>query len=404
MMLFKIAWRNIWRNPTRSLVIILAIAIGLWAAIFLLAFSYGMNEQRVREAINNEVSHFQVHHPHFKNNYAPKLVIPDGDSLLDRLKNEEQVAAVTWRAVTMGMIGSANTNSSVRINGIDPQQESVVTHLEEKVVEGSYFEESRNPVLISRRLARKLNVKLHSKVVLTMQDADHELVSGAFRVTGLYETNNSIYDESNVFVKGDGLQQLLEIGDGFHEIAVVLQQNGSLETLLAKYRQAYPELLFESWKQIMPEIEFMIDAFKQMMDIILFIVLLTLALGLANIMLMAVLERVREIGLLMAVGMNKVKVFWMIILETFCLSLAGSPAGILLGYFTVSFLGHSGIDLSFYAEGLSTFGYGNLVYPLLDTQYYFQIALEVFSITLIAAIFPAYKAVKLKPVEAIRKI
>ena len=403
-MLFKIAWRNIWRNPTRSLVIILAIAIGLWAAIFLLAFSWGMNEQRVREAINNEVSHFQVHAPRFKENYSPRLVIPGGDKVLDQLRKEQPVDAVTWRVVTMGMIGSAKTSNSVRINGIDPPQEAAVTHLKEKLVEGSYFEENRNPVIISRRLARKLNVKLHSKVVITMQDAGHNIVSGAFRVTGLFETNNSIYDDSNVFVKGTGLQQLLGIGDGFHEIAVILKQNDQLDALLAKYRQAYPGLRFESWKELMPEIQFMTDAFQQMMNIILVIVLLTLAFGLANIMLMAVLERVREIGLLMAVGMNKVKVFWMVMLETFCLSLAGSPAGILLGYLTVTLLGRTGINLSFYAEGLSTFGYGNLVYPVLDAHYYVQIALEVVFITLAAAVFPAYKAVKLRPVEAIRKI
>lgn len=403
-MLFKIAWRNLWRNPTRSLVIILAITIGLWAAIFLLAFSWGMNEQRVREAVDNEVSHFQVHHPRFKKDYNARLVLPGGDTLLHQLGQEQPVAAVTWRAVAMGMIASPTTSNSVRINGVDPQGEAAVTHLNEKLVEGRYFGEDRHPVIISRRLAGKLNARLGSKLVITLQDADRTIVSGAYRITGLFETNNSLYDDGNVFVKGKDLQQLLGIGDGFHEIAVVLHQNDQLDPLLAKYRQAYPKLLFESWKQLMPEIQFMTDAFQQMMDIILFIVLLTLAFGLINIMLMAVLERVREFGLLMAIGMNKFKVFSMVILETLCLSLIGGPAGIGLGYLTVAILGQTGINLSLYAEGLSTFGYGNLVYPVLDTQYYLQITLEVLFITIVAAIFPAYKAIKLRPVEAIRKI
>ncbi len=217
---------------------------------------------------------------------------------------------------------------------------------------------------LSLQLAKKLNVKLRSKVVLTLQDAGRNIVSGAYRIAGIFKTNNNIYDEGNIFIRNSDLQKMLGIGDGIHEIAVVLRQNEQLDTLLSKYRATNPNLLFESWKELMPEIQFMIDAFQQMMEIILFIILLTLGFGLVNIMLMAVLERVREIGILMAIGMNKLKIFWMIMLETFFLSLVGGPAGILLGYLTVQLLGHSGINLSFYAEGLSTFGYGNLVYPL----------------------------------------
>lgn len=403
-MLFKIAWRNIWRNHTRSLVIILAIAIGLWAAIFLLAFSWGMNEQRVREAINNEVSHFQVHHPRFKKDYNTSLVIPQGKELLEQLQQEKQIAAVTGRAVAMGMATSSTTSNSVRINGVDPESEARVTHLKEKLVEGDYFGSDRHPIIISRKLAGKLKVKLRSKIVLTLQDADRNIVSGAYRIAGLFETNNSVYDEGNVFVARKDLQQLLGTENGLHEIAAVLRQSEQLDAMVNKYRKAYPDLLIESWRELMPEIEFMNDAFQQMMDIILFIILLTLASGLVNIMLMAVLERVREIGILMAIGLNKIKVFTMIILETMFLGLVGGPAGIFMGFLTVKLLGRSGINLSFYAEGLSTFGYGNLVYPVLDTQYYFQIAVEVLLITLIAALFPAYKAIKLKPVEAIGKI
>ena len=191
-MLFQLAWKNIWRNKTRSLVVAGSVMIGLWVGAFTMAYVFGMIDQRLKDAVENEVSHFQVHHPRFEDDNEARFVVPRGAELLSVIKKDPRMKAAGARVITYGMIGSAQTSTGGKFVGMDPIAEDALTGLKGKLTQGTYFQDdSKNKVIISERLAQKLKVKLRSKIVLTFQDTTGNIVAGAYRITALYKTYNS---------------------------------------------------------------------------------------------------------------------------------------------------------------------------------------------------------------------
>ncbi len=405
-MLLQIAWKNIWRNKTRSLVIMGSVVVGLWVGAFMMAYSFGMIDQRLEDAVKNEVSHFQVHHPSYKKDNEIKYPLPNGRQLLQKIRKDSRVAAATARVVALGMVSSANASTGGKFIGILPSLEDAVTGLNRKLIEGDYFKENdKNRVIIGKKLAEKLKVKIRSKIILTTQDSTGNIVAGAYRVIAIYETNNSSYDLSNIFVKSTDLEKMVNMNDQFHEIAALLHDADQLDLFLDDQANQSPNELFESWKVISPDLGIMIDSFDNYMIIFLVIVLLALSFGIINTMLMAVLERVREIGMLMAIGMNKTKLFLMIALESFTLVIVAAPVGLLLAYGTITYLGHTGMDLSaIYQEGYTSYGFQSFIYPKLENIFYYRITLMVIITAILASIYPAFTAIRLNPIKAIRKI
>jgi len=187
-----------------------------------------------------------------------------------------------------------------------------------------------------------------------------------------------------------------------HEVVVHLEDHGQLAKNSTMVAEKYPDLLVQSWKQLTPELGILNDYGNIYIYFFIVIILLSLGFGIVNTMLMVVLERVKEIGMLMAVGMSKFRVFWMLMLETVLLTLTGGFLGILVGLaVTLATMKH-GIDLSFYAKGLEDMGYSSLVFPVIEYDMIVMIVLMVLVTGVAAAIYPARKALKYRPAEAIR--
>ena len=400
----SIAWKNIWRNRLRSGVIITAITIGMFAGVFTATFYKGWINQRLEAGVETEVSHIQLHHPDFSENFDIKSSIPDGAKIAGEIAHMDFVNGVSPRMVVQAMIASSETGTGVKILGIDPEKEKTVTNLYTKIPEGQYFDGvKRNPILIGKKLAEKLKVKLHSKLVVTLQDSEGHLTSEAFRVCGIYHVGNGMFEEMNVFVQKSDLARFVQLDEGIsHEIVVHLKDHGQLaqntEMLAGKYKGS----LVQNWKQMAPELGLLTDYGNIYIYFFIVIILLSLGFGIVNTMLMAVMERVKEIGMLMAIGMSKFRIFWMLMLETVLLTLTGGFFGILLGLAVTLATMKSGIDLSFYAEGLEDMGYSSLVFPVIEFGMVGVIVLLVLATGLVASVYPARKALKYKPAEAIR--
>jgi ABC-type lipoprotein release transport system permease subunit len=405
-MILKLSWRNIWRNPTRSLVVIGAIVIGVWSVIFLLGMVYGMAKSYVDNAIQKETSHIQIHHPHFPDEKESKYYLEEPDQILEQIQTLPSVRATTIRSLSNAMIGSSRGNRGIKVNGIIPEREKDVTGMGEAMVEGEYLDESgKNHILLSTSLAEKLKVRLRSKVVLTFQTVEGEIISGAFRVNGLFDTNNEMYDNAVAFVHINALNRLLGKQDIGHEALIYLDNIEHLDTAMTRLKSMFPDLLVQSYKEISPEMELFEEQIGMAGRVYMVIFMLALIFGIINTMLMAVLERVRELGMLMAVGMNKLKVFFMIVFETIMLGFVGAPVGILFGWLMTIYFNKTGINLVMFAEeGMQQFGMSSFIYPEVATQEYFVLAFAVFITALLASLYPAYKAIRLKPVEAIRKL
>ena len=402
-MLLRVAWRNIWRNRSRSLVIIASVGIGLWAGIFLIAFYNGMIRQRIRSAIDREVSHLQIHHPRFSDDHDLRYHLGDAYGILDVLRNDPGVLVAAPRIVAHGMVSTAAGSAGAVINGVDPALEARLTRLDAKVAEGAYFTAGgRQEVIVGQRLARRLRLTLHRKLVLTVSDRQGGLASAAFRVTGIYRTPNTPYDEANLFIRIPDAAALCSMADSVNELAVLLQRDEAADSLSTHLSADFPQWEVKAWKDLAPEMQVLVATTGGMLYVFMGVILLSLGFGIVNTMLMAVLERTREIGMLLALGMARGRVFGMVLIETFLLVMAGCPAGIVAALATVALTSRKGIDFTVFSRVLESFGWETRVFPQLGHGDLWRIVLLVALTALLAALLPARRAFRLDPADAMR--
>jgi len=407
-MLLSLSWKNIWRNKTRSIIIIIAIVFGIIGGVGFTAFMNGLINERLEMAIGNEVSNLQIHNSHFQSNKEINDTIVEVSKLKSILDTCRKIKAYSLRLKLVSMINSANSGDGVMLNGIDPVREKAVTGIYKFIKEGDYFPDNRkNGIVIGEKLANKLKVKLRSKVVVMVQSTSGNIIRVAFKIVGIYQTSNSTFDGHNAYIRTSDIAPIIGFSpQTAHEIAISVyddQQTENFESSITN-KCNNQKTSIESWKTLMPELSLLTGFMNYMLYIFMSIIFLALSFGIINTMLMAVLERVREIGMLMAIGMNKTKIFLMIMLETIMLMLTGSFAGLVLSYMIVNIFGKYGIDLSKFASGFSGYGFSSMVYPFLAIIMYIKIVIMVVIAGIISSIIPARKALKLNPSEAIRKL
>jgi ABC-type lipoprotein release transport system permease subunit len=308
------------------------------------------------------------------------------------------------------MASSSQGVRGVVVKGVVPGQEATVSAIKEKLVEGEFFPEMRgNAVLVGQELAEKLNLRLRSKLVLTFQGLDREITAAAFRVVGIFDTGNTPFDGGTVFVERQDLNRLIipqtdtttVPSDLVYEAALLLQDVDQVDTAAALLQRALPEEEVKTYREVSPDLELYESQIKNVSMIYLVVILLALVFGIINTMLMAVLERIKELGMLMAIGMNKLRVFSMIVLETIMLGVVATPIGLLLGYLTINYVRENGINMSAYSEGMASYGLSQVIYFDIEPGVYTEMAIGVFLTAILAAIYPALKAIRLKPVDAL---
>jgi ABC-type lipoprotein release transport system permease subunit len=470
-MILSIAWKNIWRNKVRSLVVIMAICFGLLGGIVAVAFMNGLLLGRLNDAIKIEVSSLQLHKVEYLENNEIRYVIKNADKLMDDVRDYPGVEAVSKRFKMEVMVSSNRSAAGSMLLAVQPENEKNVSELYKHLVDSTsrYFEGiRRNPILIGRKMAEKLKVHVRSKLMINTVDINGESIQPVFRVAGIFRTQNTGFDESNVFIRYEDAVRIFGFSnDESHEIAVLMEdmietnditlalkkkytrfriddkallraRNDSIPTTVyeklksvkSDKEYSYDEFNMEmkkilkpddytnylkqiqtvaetgidvsEWKSLSPELAMQSTWLDFMMFIFVGIILLALGFGIVNTMLMVVLERVREIGMLIAIGMNRKRVFTMIMYETVFLSLTGGVAGIVLSWITVTVLNHNGIDFSSISEGLQAIGYPSIIYPTVDFSGYVQVAVMVVITGILASVYPAWHAIRLKPAEAIR--
>jgi len=342
----------------------------------------------------------QLHAWGFRDQRLISMALPDPDAIIDSIRIIPGVKAVSPRTVIEGMGSSPTSSQGVNIVGVDPAAERNATAIPRHLVEGKFFEGTeRLPVVIGRKLAEKLGLKMRGKLVLSFQGPDGAIQYGAFRIAGIFDTESNAFDQGTVFVRHTDLAALINTFM-VHEIAVRLTANDSLEAVRRILVARFPTLQVETWKDLAPELK-ITETTDITMAIFLCIILLALVFGITNTMLMSVMDRVREFGVLMAVGMKRGRVFGMIVLETLFLSITGSAVGVALGALTVSWTSRSGINLAWFSEGLSLWGISSMLFPVVHSPIYGMLGVMVIIAACAAAVYPALKAIRLRPASAI---
>jgi ABC-type lipoprotein release transport system permease subunit len=303
------------------------------------------------------------------------------------------------------MLATPGGSSGVQIMGVIPGLEYSASQLDKKLVEGKLFDDAKkNQVIIGKKLAVKMKLKLGSKLVLMFTDSSGSIVSGAFRIAGIYRSANAPLDERRVYIRMKDMNALLSTGSAFHEIVVLLNKDEDVPLIQQQLQQRWKTYSIESWKEISPETDLMVNTTNQLSYILMTIIMLALAFGIINTMLMAILERTKEIGIMMALGTTRLKIFLLVILETWMLTFAGTPIGFLVAWFSIAHYNRQGIDLSGMGKELmSSFGYSTLIYPEFPVEKFPGVLLIVFVTALVSSLLPARKALMMQPVDALRR-
>ena len=384
---------------------ILSVVFGILGGIIMIAMSYGLNEERMNNAVETYLSHVQIHNNLFREDYNIKHTINNLDNLEKSLNEDERVVSYTKRIILNGMLSNSNGSYGIQIKGVNPETEKKVTNTHEKLIEGEYFNSKRdNTILVGKKLADKLNLNLKSKVVITFQDEFNELTSLLYRVEGIFKSGNSRYDESNVFVKNISITKNLPSFSGIHEIPILLTDIELRSSVKKDLIQLSQNNIVETWDDISKDLAYANEMLAAVLYIFMMIILTGLSFGIVNTMLMAILERKKEIGMLMSIGMNRYKIFLMICFETTFLSMIALPFGLISSYLIVEYYSVVGIDLSIVEAGLENFGVGTRLYLKVPQEQYVVVAIMVFMISIISSIFPSLRALKINPVEATKTI
>ena len=405
-MLIRLSWKNIWRNRLRSGTILGAIAIGLFAGTFMSALISGWVTNSIEADIRNQLSYIQIHSPGFEDNNDISAWFKQSD-VEQAIRQTQEITNVSFRLKINGILASAANVAGVSIRAVDVESEKATSNLYQAIPDscGSFLEDEKMPVVISKIMAEKLNVRLKSKVIFTFQNANGEMQSLAFRVGGIFKTSNSAFDEGMVYVRISDIFEVSGLPEGMvHEAGLMVDKMATAVVAESKLKVLLPDMDVMRWDKMQPELGLMYSWIDMLTMIILVVFLLGLSFGIINTMLMAVLERTHELGMLGAIGMSKRRIFNMIMLETIFLTGVGSLVGIFIGAAIIGWASKSGIDLTLVGGDMfEDYAFVTIVYPVMNLKMFLQIVGLVIITGIISSIYPARKALKLNPLEAIRQ-
>jgi len=400
-----LAWRNLWRNHRRTIIMLAAISIGAWAMIFMTSLMRGMVNEMLRDGIRALPGHVQVHHSQYRDDPSVSNLLAMTADEIETVFAAAGVESYAARVRVPAIISSERESRGVTLVGIDPVQERSITAIGSVIAEGRGLEGvDDGSVVIGRKLAEKLETRVGKRIVLMSQDPDNEVADRGYRVVGLFEANLAAHEEAFVFAGRETVQKMLRIDDGVSEVAVAGDDYRHVDILLSQVRGA-----MDSSDEVLPwqELDEYLGTMMGVMDgfvlVWVIVIFLALSFGLVNTLVMAVFERVREIGLMLALGMRPSSILGQIIVESVLLLVLGLIIGNALAFATVVPL-RDGIDISAVAEGMEMFGAASILYPEIERGDVIMANVVVLILGFLASLSPAWRASRYEPVEAITKV
>lgn len=407
--LFKIALRNILRNKKRSLITLSAVSFGLGALIFLRSFMFGAQHQMVENITTSLTSDAQIVPKALENIYNTNGYIEDPESIRKILYDDPRILNFAERVIAGGIVSSATNSIATFIVGFDPVQE-VAIQSRRDVTQGRLLtRDDEHGAAIGEKMRQMMGVDIGDKIIVTAQDYYGALAGEAFTLVGTFETGNDQIDNGTVMLLTSTAQRMLSLEHRLSKIALKIQSGQNIEKVVHDLRKKIQgmggtELRVLTWEELIPMMAQLIRFQNGMLFIVVLIVLTVVAAGILNTLMMSIVERVREFGLMMALGTKPSQVIFLVVTESFLLTSFGALLGVMIGVGVSLYFGHYGIDLSSFISTLSNFLIGSHVYPRVDGLYLFFFLLVVFLSNLMVSFYPAWRASKLVPIDAMRQV
>lgn len=407
--LLKLAWRNVLRNKRRTLLTVTMISFGVMASVFQISGIDGFNEQMVNSVTRLHLGHIQIHREGFHREMMVEKVISSPQSIEEMLRGERHLIGYVKRVKFQALLGSSIGSQAILVFGIEPSKEKSLTRLNDAITQGEFLTDASsdgNAIMIGTLLAKNLKVELGDKVVLIVQASDGSMGTEAFRVKGIFKTGFPEFDKNLAYIPISSAQSLLVYNHAISEFALWVDKSENVERLQHSLREKIPDS-FEvlSWKELSPEMVAVMQINDLNLHISMAILFMIVAVGIINTLLMSLLERVHEFGILMAIGTKPKEIMRLIMMESFFLCVLGIVFGTILGSGVTLTIGHYGLDYSSFSDAIKQWvGLETRLHPILTPRALILTIFIVFITAVGAGIYPAIRAARLQPAEAIRHL
>lgn len=400
----QIAWRNIWRNPRRTVVVLTAIVVGVWAMLVMVALMRGMTDGMVDNAISTLTGEIQIHATGYRSDPVIDHRISDPAAVkksIDEILPED--AQSTSRIRVNAIASNARHSTGLTLAGIVPKDESYVSFIgPEAIVKGRYLNfEDKNGILVGQSLAEKFDTHPGNKLVIMSRDTTGETASRAFRIVGIFKAEMEATEKQFAFVHIQTAQQMLKLDAAISEFCIILADDSRLESTAKSLADALgSDFEVLTWKQVLSAITAYLELFDGFMLLWYVVIFIAMGFGIVNTTLMSVFERMREFGVLKALGMKPWWIVRDVLTEAMFLLVLGIIIGNLLSVVVIGLLSTTGIDLSSLAKGAEFAGISRIIYPSLKLKDVATANAVVCILGLLVSSYPAIKAARFTPVQA----
>jgi ABC-type lipoprotein release transport system permease subunit len=404
----RLAWRNIWRHRRRTVIIVLAMGLSLGMMMFYDGLMDGFNDAIAGNAVRVLGGNVQVHADGYREKVDsnPLLPLQNDAAIVKTALSHPDVIAAARRIQTGGLVSNREGAFSMSIIGIDPEAEAPVSLIAQHITDGRYLEATdEDSILIGKGLAEALDIQVGDRVTMVGSDIHKQNRQRTMTVIGIYDIGIPSMEKGTSYISLTEAQNLFNLHGQATEVQITLKRVGLESAVVSALTPALPGYEVESWEQNYPELGTAVNRKSVVMDIFSVIIVMIAGIGILNLLLMAIYERTREIGLLGAMGLKPRQIATTFIIEGALIGVVGVIAGIAIGLMTNLSLMQVGMDYSQFA-GVTEYMalISGKVYPTLGTSKLFWRATTILTIAALAALIPAMIASRREPSEALHHV
>lgn len=403
--IFKIGWASLIQRKLRSFLVILMIASSLLGLLLMQGIYEGMTVQMIENAIRSDSGDISVYLKGYRQDNDLKLRIPGNHQLFELLNNSDQVQDYASRILQDGLVATAHYSQNALLIGVDLQQEKKHGRLDAYLKKGTYsFGPKQRGVILGSRLANKLKADIGNKLIVSAQNTHNEISSLSLKITGILNTNNMLLDSRAILIDRTTAARMLLVGDDVSQVSIMMKNRSDTQFFQQSIVPKLPDIEIFRWDELYPALmqgKVMMDVFNLVTSAIIFGVA---GLGIFGVMMVSVLERLREFGILLAIGTTFNQIRFMVLTESILLGTSGFLTGSILGYGTLLYFSIYGLDLSMFKEGIESFGMDAVTFAVIRPAYFITAAIAVGLATVISAVLPLRVLKRLRPIEIIHKV
>ena len=403
-LIFKLAWLNVWRRFRRSYLVILMIAVSMGTMLSIQGLYDGMAYHMIKSVIESDCGEISIYAKGYRLDPSLGHHIDAAPEIAARLNETAGVTAVTERIIVTGLGATARKSTMARVIGIDLKKEKRFGEFDRAIVEGrADWGSKERYCIIGKKLAKTLKLSLGQRVIFTSQNLEGDIVSLSLRIAAVIQTTNPAVDDLGIYVAMEKAEAYSGLGSNARtQIALRLEKGADLASVQKRLKERYPDLDVSSWTELYPTLDMMQTMMFYFNGISFAIVMLVVFIGIMGVMMVSILERIREFGILMAIGSSYRQLRSQVIIEALILGLFGYLFGMAIGCAALLYLQRYGVDLSAFAGGMEAFGLASTVYGVIKFSYFTTTLAAIILASMLSVVLPLRSLKKLNPIEVIQ--